>query len=49
MRSAALLTEEYKVEVRPRRALGQNLRLALEASAREAAEPEVRELRPTGL
>lgn len=47
MRCAEVLTEEYKVEVRPHQGLDQNLRPALEPSAREAAEPKVRELQPT--
>lgn len=49
MRCAGVLAEEYKVEVRPHQGLDQNLRLALEPSAREAAESKVRELQPTGL
>lgn len=44
---AEVLTEEYKVEVRPHQGLDQNFRPALEPSAGEAAEPKVRELQPT--
>lgn len=47
MRCAEVLTEECKVEVRPHQGLDQHFRPALEPSAREAAEPKVRELQPT--